>query len=192
MADIKVLNAVSGTVEGAVIINTKLANPTYRGPAGSPGPKGDRGDIGPAGKDGESGVYVGETEPTDDETLIWINPSGTASEGLASIQYVDAAIATIELMPGPAGPIGETGPKGEDGYTPIKGVDYFDGKDGANGKDGKDGYTPVKGVDYFDGRDGEPGKDGENGKDYVLTENDKVDIAELVLDLLPAAEEVEV
>lgn len=36
--------------------------------------------------------------------------------------------------------------KGEDGYTPIKGVDYFDGRDG---------YTPKKGVDYFDG---EPGK----------------------------------
>ena len=32
------------------------------------------------------------------------------------------------------------GGKGDDGYTPIKGVDYFDGKDG---------YTPVKGTDYF-------------------------------------------
>lgn len=32
---------------------------------------------------------------------------------------------------------------GKDGYTPRKGVDYFDGKDG------KDGYTPVKGVDYW-------------------------------------------
>lgn len=35
---------------------------------------------------------------------------------------------------------------GKDGYTPVKGVDYFDGKDGANGKDG---YTPQKGIDYF-------------------------------------------
>jgi hypothetical protein len=32
---------------------------------------------------------------------------------------------------------------GADGYTPVKGKDYFDGK---NGNDGK---TPVKGVDYF-------------------------------------------
>ena len=45
---------------------------------------------------------------------------------------------------------------GKDGYTPKKGVDYFDGKDG------QDGYTPIKGVDYFDGKDG---KDGLNGKD---------------------------
>ena len=42
------------------------------------------------------------------------------------------------------------GKDGKDGYTPIKGVDYFDGEDG---KDGKDGYTPVKGVDYFTSSD---------------------------------------
>lgn len=35
--------------------------------------------------------------------------------------------------------------------------------------DGKDGYTPVKGIDYFD---------GEPGKDYVLTDADKTEIAE--------------
>jgi hypothetical protein len=78
------------------------------------------------------------------------------------------------------------GPKGEDGYTPVKGVDYFDGqpgkdgKDGTNGKDGVDGYTPVKGVDYFDGADGAPGKDGVDGKDYVLTDADKREIAGMV------------
>jgi hypothetical protein len=75
---------------------------------------------------------------------------------------------------------------GKDGYTPIKGIDYFDGQNG------KDGYTPVKGVDYFDGKDGAPGKDGADGKpgadgnDYVLTEADKKEIAE------QAAEMVEV
>lgn len=66
---------------------------------------------------------------------------------------------------------------GVDGYTPIKGVDYFDGIDGINGKDGTDGrdgvdgkdgidgYTPIKGVDYFDGKDGVNGIDGRDGKD---------------------------
>ena len=52
---------------------------------------------------------------------------------------------------------------GEDGYTPIKGVDYFDGEPG---------YTPQKGIDYFDG------KDGQDGKDYVLTDDDRAEIAE--------------
>lgn len=37
------------------------------------------------------------------------------------------------------------GDKGDPGYTPIKGVDYFDG------------YTPIKDIDYFDGVDGASG-----------------------------------
>lgn len=40
-------------------------------------------------------------------------------EGLASEKYVDEAISTIELTPGPKGE------KGDDGYTPVKGVDYW-------------------------------------------------------------------
>ena len=46
----------------------------------------------------------------------------------------------IQGIPGEAGPTGADGPPGADGYTPVKGVDYFDGEDG---------YTPVKGEDYF-------------------------------------------
>lgn len=63
---------------------------------------------------------------------------------------------------------GKDGINGKDGYTPVKGKDYFDGKDGKNGIDGtngKDGYTPVKGVDYFDGKNGIDGKDGKDGID---------------------------
>lgn len=44
----------------------------------------------------------------------------------------------------------------QDGYTPVKGVDY---------RDGVDGYTPIKGVDYFDGKDG---RDGVDGKDSTV------------------------
>lgn len=51
-------------------------------------------------------------------------------------------------------PDGEQGPAG---YTPVKGVDYFDGRTPVKGVDYFDGYTPVKGVDYFDGEKGEPG-----------------------------------
>lgn len=38
----------------------------------------------------------------------------------------------------------------EDGYTPQKGVDYFDGENGLNGASG---YTPKKGVDYWTEQD---------------------------------------
>ena len=52
------------------------------------------------------------------------------------------------------------GKDGDDGYTPKKGIDYFDGKKGDNGKKGDDGYTPIKGIDYFDGAKGDKGNDG--------------------------------
>ena len=58
---------------------------------------------------------------------------------------------------------------GADGYTPVKGVDYFDGKDG---KDGEDGYTPVKGKDYF-------------------TESDIKEIVDRVLEEIPTSEGVD-
>lgn len=61
------------------------------------------------------------------------------------------------------------GDPGEDGYTPVKGVDYFDGQDG---QDGQDGYTPVKGVDYFDGQDGQDGQDGADGVSPTVTVTD--------------------
>lgn len=60
------------------------------------------------------------------------------------------------------------GEKGENGYTPIKGVDYFDGKDG---------ITPVKGVDYFTEADKDeflreiPSKMGKLEYEYNDTDN---------------------
>ena len=68
--------------------------------------------------------------------------------------------------------ITESGPRGlpgSDGYTPIKGIDYFDGEKGDKGDTGErglrgnDGYTPIKGVDYFDGIDGKQGIQGVQG-----------------------------
>lgn len=51
---------------------------------------------GPAGPRGDAGVYVGTTEPDDEEVLIWINPEGTESATLATKEYVDEKIAAIE------------------------------------------------------------------------------------------------
>ena len=159
-------------------------------------------------------------------------------EGLRGPKGDDGFIKFEELTPeqkeelrGPAGKDGKdftyddftqeqlNALKGQDGYTPQKGIDYFDGSNGLDGKDGKDGvsithtwngtslsitsasgtsemdlrgpagqdgYTPVKGVDYFDG---EPGP---AGQDYVLTEDDKTAIANIVIGVLPTAEEVNV
>lgn len=56
----------------------------------------------------------------------------------------------------------------KDGTTET--ITLSDGKDGKDGVDGTDGYTPVKGIDYFDGKD---------GNDYVLTEEDKIEMANM-------------
>lgn len=71
-----------------------------------------------------------------------------------TLEKEEPVIQVEVIGSGPAGAPGYTPVKGIDyfdGYTPVKGVDYFDGQDGA------DGYTPVKGVDYFDGADGQDG-----------------------------------
>ena len=77
-------------------------------------------------------VYVGNTAPTDDKYKIWVNPdeeevTEVASkkyvddaidsidfadvdlEGYATEEYVDKAIAEIELIPGEPGQPGEPG-----------------------------------------------------------------------------------
>ena len=67
------------------------------------------------------------------------------------------------------------GPKGDDGYTPVKGIDYFDGQAG---------YTPVKGIDYFDGKNGyTPVK----GIDY-WTQQDQLDVISEVKNIITLAD----
>ena len=56
--------------------------------------------------------------------------------------------------PGEQGPQGVKGDKGDKGDT---------GEQGPQGPAGKDGYTPIKGVDYFDGEKGDIGPQGPQG-----------------------------
>lgn len=85
------------------------------------------------GKDGESGK--------DGTSITVVNVSESSVDGGSNVvTFSDGKTVTVKN--------GNRGSDGNDGYTPIKGVDYFDGKEGA---DGQDGYTPVKGKDYFDG-----------------------------------------
>ena len=144
------------------------------GPAGEPGQKGDKGDAftyadftqeqlealrGPAGKDGSNGLD---------------------GKNGKDFTYDDFTAEQLEALRGPAG---EPGRDGKDGVsiihtwngtslsiTSASGTSEVDLK----GEKGEAGYTPIKGVDYFDG---EPGP---AGSDYVLTEEDKQQIANLV------------
>ena len=148
---------------------------------------------GPVGPTGESGVYVGDTEPTDEEIRVWINPAGEASGALATKQYVDGLIETIELTPGPQGPIGpegpqgpigETGPQGEPG---IQGPQGETGPQGPQGPIGETGPTGPQGPQGIQGEQGPQGiqgpigPQGEPGQNYILTEADKSEIAGMVV-----------
>ena len=102
-------------------------------------------------KDGEDGGYY-KPFLANDGTLMF-TPSKNGMLPLGSVGNIK----------------GPKGDKGDSGYTPQKGIDYFDGVDGYtpkkgidyfDGKDGADGYTPQKNIDYFDGKDGADGKDG--------------------------------
>lgn len=77
---------------------------------------------------------------------------------------------------------GRDGVDGKDGYTPIKGVDYFDGEQGIQGIQGETGPQGPQGVQ---GERGEKGETGAPGADYVLTDDDKTEIATKVLAELP-------
>ena len=150
--------------------------------------------IGPPGPQGETGIHVGPDEPVDKDVVVWIDTDAETADELATKEYVDQAVAnvkpevdlsnyytktqvdgivdTIELTPGPQGergPQGETGPQGERG--PV-------GPEGKPGPQGERG--PV----------GEKGDPGTPGKDYVLTEADKSEIANLVLASIPIGDEV--
>lgn len=67
---------------------------------------------------------------------------------------------------GDPGSQGEKGDPGPAGYTPQKGIDYFDGLPGSAGADGRDG------VDGKDGKDGQDGQDGADGFSPTITVTD--------------------
>ena len=147
------------------------------GPAGEPGQKGDKGD---------AFTYADFTQ----EQLEALRgpqgePGRDGSNGRdgKDFTYDDFTAEQLEALRGPAGRDGSNGKDGKDGVsithtwngtslsiTSASGTSEMDLK----GEKGEAGYTPIKGVDYFDG---EPGP---AGSDYVLTEDDKQQIANLV------------
>lgn len=78
MSEINILDAILGEIEDVPVlevifddipvIEVEMTNPIYRGPAGRDGADGKD------GKPGKSGVYLGDTEPEDEEINVWIDP----------------------------------------------------------------------------------------------------------------------
>jgi len=94
---------------------------------------------GPQGEQGVQGDPFLYTDFTPEQLALLVGPQGDQGDPFL---YEDFTVGQLALL---------VGPQGEEGYTPIKGVDYFDG------------ITPVKGVNYFDGATGAKGDKGDKG-----------------------------
>ena len=79
---------------------------------------------------------------------------------MATDSEVAAAIAAIELLPGPQGPQGVQGIPGNDGATGPQGLQ---GEIGATGATGQTGAQGIQGIQGVPGDTGAPGANGLNG-----------------------------
>lgn len=103
------------------------------GPPGPQGPQGERGETGPQGPKGDTGAQGLQGPKGDTGETGARGPKGDT--GLTGPQGPKGDTGAT----GPAGPKGDAGPAGADGYTPVKGVDYFDGAKGDTGDTGPQG-----------------------------------------------------
>lgn len=123
----------------------------------------------PSGTGGAGGYYIPNISP--DGTLNWVPSSQTMP---------DVPPANIMGPQGPRGVQGEQGPAGADGAQGPKGEPGADGAQGPKGETGPQGPR---------GEKGDTGAAGPQGPAYTLTEDDKAELVNAVIDALPVAEE---
>jgi hypothetical protein len=99
-------------------------------------------------------------ELTDSWHLLRTEPS---LESLASDTELLAAIAGLELLPGPKGDVGPAGPQGEQGLPGADGAQGIPGNDGAPGAKGDTGDQGIQGVQGVPGETGAKGDTGDVG-----------------------------
>ena len=133
------------------------------------------------------------------------NPQAATFElNMENTDKLDRLISGLPTLQGLPGKDGYTPIKGEDYFTPaevdqfktevtpIKGKDYFDGEPGKDGKDGADGTTPTVDEDgiakrvfsKIKVRDGVDGKDGTPGKDGQNGKDGSPDTGDQIRDKL--------
>jgi hypothetical protein len=107
------------------------------GQQGPKGDKGDKGDTGAQGPKGDTGATGGKGADGTSVTVKSVSES-TADGGSNVVTFSDGKTLTVKN--GSKGSTGSKGDKGDKGDT---------GATGAAGKNGADGYTPVRGTDYW-------------------------------------------
>lgn len=159
-------NASQITFADGQTFQAKLDNRTLKGEKGDKGERGEqglqgiKGDKGDKGDQGEQGLKGDKGDKGDAFTY-----EDFTQEQLATLkgEKGDTGPQGIQGIQGPKGDTGEQGPAGVDGYTPVKGVDYFDGAKGPKGDKGDKGDTGEQGPAGVDGAKGDKGDPGEQG-----------------------------
>lgn len=165
------------------------------GAQGAEGPQGRPGEQGPQGtgitdititEDGQLSITLSSGETTSLGNIK--GPAGADGIGIAEIYISNGNLYVRKTDENVAINLGQV--KGADGQQGPAGSD---GPAGANGVDGKSAYELYKEAypdytgsltDWLDSLKGAEGPQGPAGNDYVLTENDKEEIAELVVNLI--------
>ena len=139
--------------DGAV--RGEAGEPGATGPAGAKGDKGDKGEKGDKGDPGAQGLQGEKGEKGDPGALAF---DALTPEQLALLKGEPGPKGDTGAT-GPQGPKGDTGatgpqgPKGDTGATGAKGEKGDKGDKGDTGTAGANGYTPIRGTDYFTAAD---------------------------------------
>lgn len=133
----------------------ELANPEPVCIIGPAGPKGDTGVQGPQGLPGADGATGRPGE--DGVSIASVRQTTTSAEdnGLnrVTVTLDNGATFVFTVKNGSKGSQGEPGATGPQGPKGDKGDTGADGATGPQGPQGKDGYTPVRGTDYWTAAD---------------------------------------
>lgn len=162
----------SGTEQD--FLNSLKGEKGEKGDRGLKGEHGIQGETGPKGEDGKDGTSVTITKVTE------INVDG----GSNVVTFSDGKTLSVKNgskgSTGANGTNGKDGENGQDGVSPTVSVN----KSGNVTTIAITDKNGTKTATINDGADGANGKDGKDGKDYVLTENDKTEIANEALSIL--------
>lgn len=140
------------------------ASGEFDGPQGQKGDPGEKGDKGYTGEQGIQGIPGEKGEKGDTGA-----PGAPGEKG-------DKGDKGDPGEPGQKGDKGDPGEKGEQG---IQGIQGIPGEKGDKGEPGTQGAKGDK---------GEPGEKGDPGNDYILTDADKTEIAEMAAELVEIPE----
>ena len=143
---------------------------------GDPGPKGD---TGPRGEKGEPFRYEDFT-PEQLESLKVVGPAGepgVKGDKGDAFTYADFTQEQLEALRGPAGRDGINGRDGEDGVSITH---TWNGTSLSITSASGTSEMDLKGEKGDQGQIGPQGPQGPAGSDYVLTQDDKTEIAGLV------------